>query len=161
MNARVSIREHQRSDMDAYVAWQTDPLIGQHLSWLPKSIEEARASFEDLMSQQSDPKRVRYFFAVVYTESQEVVGDVGFTADNNLRGDCGWFISSKFQGRGYATDAVKLLVDSAFNSYGMKELIASCARSNAASIRIMEKCGFKLQRNNEERVWYAKSCEVT
>ena len=157
MQHRVHIREHLASDVDAYIDWQTDSTVARHLSWLPRSPAAAEASLRDAIEQQSDVARTRFFFAVVLNETQEVIGDVGFTASDPLQGNCGWFLRKDFQGSGYATEAVNQMIEHAFQSRGLEVLTASCRRANAASTRIMTKCGFVLSHESEQRLWYRQS----
>jgi len=156
---RVFIREHISSDVDAYIEWQTDPDVARYLSWLPRNRIEARGSFRDAIEQQNQADRTRFYFAVVLHETQDVIGDVGFTLSEPLQGGCGWFIRKDFQGQGYATEAVTQMIRYAFNSISLEVLTASCRRENAASARIMGKCGFILEKESETRSWYTQSRE--
>jgi RimJ/RimL family protein N-acetyltransferase len=156
---RVHIREHIPSDVDAYIDWQTDPKIARYLSWLPRSRAGAEASLWDSIEQQSMVDRERFFFAVILHDTQEVIGDVGFTVSGQLQGDCGWFLRRDFQGKGYATEAVNQMIAHAFQCKGLEVLTASCRCENAASTRIMSKCGFVLDDESEKRLWYRQSEE--
>ena len=159
MSKQVHIREHIAGDVDAYVDWQTDPEVARYLSWLPRSRADAEASLWDAIEQQSVEDRKRFFFAIVLNDTQEVIGDVGYTASIPSPGNCGWFLRKSFQGRGYATEAVKQMIELAFQSESIDALSASCRCANAASIRIMTKCGFILENKSEGRLWYRQLAE--
>jgi len=156
---RVRIREHIPNDLDAYIDWQTDPEVARYLSWLPGSRAGAEASLRDSIEQQSVVDRKRFFFAVILHDTQEVIGDVGFTVSDRLHGDCGWFLGINFQGRGYATEAVSEMIAHAFQFQELEVLTASCRRGNTASTRIMSKCGFVQDDETEKRLWYRQSRE--
>jgi ribosomal-protein-alanine N-acetyltransferase len=156
---RVFIREHISSDADAYIEWQTDTGIARYLSWLPRSRIEAEASLRKAIEQQNQTDRTRFYFAVVLHETQEVIGEVGFTLSEPLQASCGWFMRTDFQGQGYATEAVKQMIRYAFNSISLEVLMASCRRENAGSVRVMGKCGFILEKESERRSWYTQSRE--
>lgn len=151
----IEIREHVESDIEAYYEWQSDPAIATFVSWLPRTRSQIEASLHDAIIQQAAHPRTRYFFAVVDLSSKEVVGDVGFTVVEEGVGDCGWFIRRKFWGNGHATDALRQLITLAFEKAGIHRLKASCARENAASRRIMEKCGFIRVAQTETRLYYS------
>jgi RimJ/RimL family protein N-acetyltransferase len=156
---RVHIREHIPSDLDAYIDWQTDPDVARYISWLPRSRADAEASLWDAIEQQSVVARMRFYLSVVLSGTQEMIGDVGFTLSEPLQGECGWFVRKDCQGQGYATEAVNHLIKYAFQSKGLEALTASCRRTNIASVRIMNKCGFVLESESEERLWYKQSKE--
>lgn len=151
---KVHIREYSHSDLEAFVDWQTDPKVARYLSWLPKSRAEAEASFWDAIEQQNIVERTQFFFAVVLNDTQEVVGGVGYTISDQAKSNCGWFIRKNFHGKGYATEAVNQMIEFAFRSKELKILTASCRCTNAASTRIMAKCGFVLENETENRLWF-------
>lgn len=156
----VEIREHVECDFEAYYEWQSDPAIASFVSWLPKTREQCEADLRDAILQQDARPRVRYFFAVVESDSKEVVGDVGLTVIEPGVGDCGWFILRRFWGRGYATAAARKLIAMVFEDAGLHQLKASCAVGNAASRRVMEKCGFLCVDRSESRLRYSLSKEA-
>lgn len=53
----------------------------------------------------------------------------------------GWYLTSDHWGRGYATEATRLLVEFAFGTLGIRRLIATVDPENAASRCVLEKSG--------------------
>ena len=153
---RILIREHTIDDLEPYCDWQSDAEVGRHVSWLPRTRSEAETSLRDAIAQQHTAPRVRYFLAVALVASGEMVGDVGFTLRSPSVADCGWFIRKRFWGNGYGPDAVHLMASYALSIPGVEELAASCSRQNAPSIRVMEKSGFSLTRESDNRLWYSR-----
>ena len=49
----------------------------------------------------------------------------------------------RYWGQGYATEAVRALIDHAFGDLGHQALQAGARVSNPASRRVLEKCGFQ------------------
>ena len=71
------------------------------------------------------------------------IGDLcfkGIGADHNP--EIGYGILDEFQGQGYATEAVKLALKWAFDNTGVVAVEAESDPDNAASQRVLEKCGF-------------------
>jgi RimJ/RimL family protein N-acetyltransferase len=78
----------------------------------------------------------------------------GIYANNNLIGllnqvdrneyeiELGYFISSKYWNKGYATIALKLAIDKLFR-IGYKRVMAAHFENNIASARVMQKCGMQ------------------
>jgi len=54
----------------------------------------------------------------------------------------GYWIGEPWWGQGLASEAVKRVVDFAFETLGEARISASCFADNKASARILEKCGF-------------------
>ncbi len=57
-------------------------------------------------------------------------------------GEVHYSVIPKYWGRGFATEAVKAIVDLAFNTLNLHRIEAGCAVENCASIRVLEKTGF-------------------
>ncbi len=157
MTSSVHIREHYPDDLEGFLEWQTDPIYSKHLSWLPQSREDAISNFGEAMRQQNIKNRSEYFFAVIHSELNQYVGDVGFSLTEKWYGNCGWFIRNSQQGKGYATEAVMQLIHFAFESLHLKFLTASCRKANIPSYRIMQKCNFIKQKETDRRIWFFQS----
>jgi len=57
--------------------------------------------------------------------------------------ELGYSIVPEFQARGLATEMVRALVAFALGNPGVKRVIAHTIPANAASIRVLERCGFR------------------
>jgi RimJ/RimL family protein N-acetyltransferase len=73
------------------------------------------------------------------------VGTCGFKGgpDGNGTVETGYSILVEHQRRGYAPEAVAALVDWAFSDPGVSRVIAHTLPDLRASIRVLEKCGFR------------------
>ena len=79
----------------------------------------------------------------IETKEGERVGDLSFKGiDSAGAPEIGYGIVDEFQGRGYATEAVGALVDWALSRPGVVRVEAETEPDNAASKRVLEKCGF-------------------
>ncbi len=81
----------------------------------------------------------------------EWVGRIGLfhvrseAAPDALRGqrEIGWMFAEAHQGRGYATEAARAVLDHAFDDRGMPIVYSQTSDSNAASTRMMHRLGLK------------------
>ena len=60
--------------------------------------------------------------------------------------ELGYRIGENVTNLGYASEAVKLILDKAFNTYGLNKIIAGTARDNLTSKRVLLKNGFTFSR---------------
>ena len=73
------------------------------------------------------------------------IGELCFKGlDSNGIAEIGYGISEKYQNNGYATEAVKAVLEWAFNHPDVTAIEAETDSENAASKRVLEKCGFIL-----------------
>ena len=57
----------------------------------------------------------------------------------------GYKLLPEYTGRGYATEAVKKLTDEAVFREKLHRIVAYVQPDNAASLRVLEKCGFEFE----------------
>ncbi|MBV6403918.1 MAG: GNAT family N-acetyltransferase [Flavobacteriales bacterium] len=77
-------------------------------------------------------------------EGSDPIGALILKQFDHALGKCevAYFISEAHGGQGYATLGVMWAVDHAFGRLGMRKAVARIAPDNAASIRVVEQCGF-------------------
>lgn len=95
------------------------------------------------------------FLKKEYTDSykEEIIGQV--TAQENGKDlsirDVGWYIDPKYQGKGYATEAAKAMIDYMFKKVEIEKIVSGAVKENIGSCKIFEKLGFnKIGEVNEE-----------
>ena len=91
--------------------------------------------------------REAFQFAVVLKESGEVIGGAGLHSVNwdNRKAEVGYLIRKQDRGKGYATEAVRLLLEYAFKDLQLNKVGARMFAVNEASKKIVENCGFTLE----------------
>ncbi len=90
----------------------------------------------------------RYVFGVHLTEGDVLVGRI--SVDNVVRGawqnaTIGYFIDRENNGRGLGTEAVTAAIRFAFEEAQLHRLQAGVMPRNVASIRVLEKSGFRFE----------------
>ena len=85
-----------------------------------------------------------YAVWMIEREDRARVGDLCFKGlrENGIA-EIGYGIQDAFQGQGYATEAVRAACRWAFGHAEVKTLEAETDAGNAASQRVLEKCGFR------------------
>ena len=61
----------------------------------------------------------------------------------NKKADIGYWIGKQYQGKGIATECVKLVVNYAFDELKLEEILAYVFPDNNSSIRVLKKNGFE------------------
>lgn len=59
--------------------------------------------------------------------------------------EIGYHVGQRYTNKGYAAEAVAAFLPAVMERLGIREITGVCAAENAASRRVMEKCGFALQ----------------
>jgi ribosomal-protein-alanine N-acetyltransferase len=87
-----------------------------------------------------------YAFLIFRSDDNAMVG--GLTIANIRRGvaqagSVGYWVGAPFARKGYMTAAVRALIPYSFSALRLHRLEAACIPDNVASIRLLEKTGFK------------------
>lgn len=159
---RLEIRRSTSDDLDAIWEYRRLPEVNRWLGRAPGSREEFR---EISLA----PERLETLFtialrpvegtdtAVIGTEGSgtEVIGDVmvrigdgwaqSEVADGakGVEAELGWVLSPAFTGHGYATEAIRAVIDVCFGPLGLRRVHAGCFAANEPSWRLMERLGMQ------------------
>ena len=89
-------------------------------------------------------KRQALEMAIVLKSSNDLVGAIALTLTMaHRRGELGYWIGLPYWGRGYATEAARVVIDYGFEELGLRRIQAQHMSRNPASGRVMQKLGMK------------------
>lgn len=93
--------------------------------------------------------------AVVERASGLTVGDVGlhWVSERDRTAEIGFTFDPRCQGKGFATEAARALVDWAFTAAGIHRVIGRAEARNIASARVLEKLGMRREAHLVENEW--------
>ena len=72
-----------------------------------------------------------------------LIGICGYTPSKDRTAELGYWIGKDYWNRGFATEAVRRLIDHGYTRSGIKRFHCSHFQENAASARVITKLGFK------------------
>lgn len=150
---RVHLRPVEPEDLPSICTWANDPEIrGLTGEVLPMSSKRA-ADFLEKIHKEPD----RIWFSVVLKEDNRLIGEAGLlrmfhpwkTTDLALiigEKDC-W-------GKGYGTEAIKLLLDYAFGYLSFHRVAVGVVGFNKRALQFYEKVGFKKEGIQRDGYYY-------
>jgi ribosomal-protein-alanine N-acetyltransferase len=88
----------------------------------------------------------------ILNSEKRIVGGTGVSGLPNENGEVqiGYFTDERYYNRGIATEATTGLCNWAFLHPDIKAVVANTLVDGFASQRVLQKCGFELQGENEE-----------
>ena len=147
--AGVTLRAPQSGDYAEWAALREtsrDFLVPWEPTW--PSDDLTRSAFRRRLKRYAEDQRsdAAYAFLIFRNDDNAMVG--GLTLANIRRGvaqagSIGYWIGVPFAKKGYMTAAVRALIPYGFTALRLHRLEAACIPNNAASIRLLEKTGFK------------------
>ena len=135
---RLLLRPLTVADAEDMFEWVSDERVARYMVYTTYTEIGKVREWLAFASQDTN----KYHFAFQRISDGKLIGSGNIRPDRkdgswgfgyNLRHDC-W-------GMGYATEAVKAMMDYARRIFGAKKFIASHAEPNAASGNVMKKCG--------------------
>jgi RimJ/RimL family protein N-acetyltransferase len=157
---RLRLRRSRPEDAEAISAYRSDPDVRRWQGWEHTDPESLRAEIREMASRAPGDPGGWVQLSVEDRETGRLVGDVGLSPAEGEPGviKIGYTIAPEFQGRGYATEAIEVLVAYAFERLGAEVVRAYASADNLPSIRVAEKIGMRLVERMEHRsgdeVWF-------
>jgi ribosomal-protein-alanine N-acetyltransferase len=145
MDASVFLRAVEVSDADALFPLIYQTGVTSTICWDgPKSFEDYR---EGLRKREMEVKDgFTHLFTIVERSTGRQVGSIDIRPYNHpYLSDMGLWIGMPFQGKGYATEAIRQIAAYGFEKLRMEKIEAKIFVGNIASRRAFEKNGFQLE----------------
>jgi RimJ/RimL family protein N-acetyltransferase len=153
---RLTLRPFEDGDFEAVHAMRSDPEVVRYLYGEPLSEDETR----DLLAKRAGNSAWAaegdwLSVAVVERASGTTVGDLAlnWVSERDRTAEIGFIFDPRHQGKGFATEAARALVDWVFATGGFHRVIGRTEARNAASARVLEKLGMRLEAHFVENEW--------
>lgn len=136
------------SDLPHFVDIYTSDKLMQFVSD-PFSKKEAKSLFERFSRFNSARPQHHYLFSVINNINQKLVGFCGVNSIKNdvaistKTGEIGVMLIDSAIGKGIGTEVLTALVNYCFHELGFKKLVGPPSPDNIASIKMLEKAGFR------------------
>jgi RimJ/RimL family protein N-acetyltransferase len=153
---RLLLREFVMADWPVVLAYQCDPRYLQYYEWTDRTPEDVQCFVQMFLDQQAVQPRRRFQLAVVLKESGQLIGNCGIrkASIDAHEADIGYELSPDHWGHGYAAEAARAIVQFGFTELKVHRIWAWCIADNAASTRVLEKIGFKLEGRLREKEYF-------
>jgi RimJ/RimL family protein N-acetyltransferase len=144
--ARLLLRAATAEDAEVTWPYRRLETVGEWLTETPTDLAAYRRTFVE-------PARLAA--TVVVERDGAVIGDFMLRIEDawaqsevssqarNTQAELGWVLDPHHAGVGYATEAVRGLIDYCFTRLGTRRVVANCFLANDASWRLMERVGMR------------------
>jgi len=144
VTVRLRLRPLREGDADFLCSLDTDPIVMKHVHQGALRPEEARGFAGSRIALARSRRRFGRWIA----EDRETGEPLGWVELHPLYGrdrqdlQAGYQFAPRIWSRGYATEALRVVLDYALGPGGLDRVAAIVRPENAASIRVLERCGF-------------------
>ena len=140
------MRRFAPSDACALAAYRSEPEVARYQGWeAPYSVEEAARFIASLRDLAPGTPGTWFQFAVARAAGEPPIGDCALhTLHTDPRqAELGFTFATAHQGRGYASEAVALVLGYAFHTLAMHRVVSYTDVRNERAARLLERTGFR------------------
>lgn len=132
------LRYEDGADIHAYFNEE----LARFYDWWPKTLADGRGFVRFFKTGYQEEQSIRW--GITLKPHDKVIGTLGFSDfDHFSRAELGYELAIEYQHKGIMSEALKAIIPFGFNEMEMHRIQASVFLENTASIRLLEKLGFK------------------
>lgn len=150
---RLIFRDHEIADLEPYCEMESDPVYRAHQTVHPR--EELERKFNRAWL----PVKELGLLATVFKPDGRYIGRTGLyphrTEDGGIvpgEATLAFYLARPYWGQGIATEAGRAFIEHGFRDLGLVKIHAGMNAANLASVRVIEKLGFKWVRSGGDSV---------
>ncbi|MDR2806557.1 MAG: GNAT family N-acetyltransferase [Puniceicoccales bacterium] len=147
---RLILRSIEEKDTEDFIETLSDYETVYMLTFMPWPFERNRIMdyLENLSWGMARGNAI--YWAVALPGKDQFIGVIGLTLEHEHdRAELHFWLSKKYRGKGYMTEAAKRVIHYVFTELGVNRLDVNHLNINHASQRVIAKCGFRLECEKE------------
>jgi ribosomal-protein-alanine N-acetyltransferase len=137
--ARLRLRPPALDDLEAVYAYASDPAVVRYMGWPRHTSRGMTRAFLRSRAVEFAERGTGTFLVEL---DGAVIGSTGLHLYDDAPAATGYIVVRSHWGHGYATEATLAMIALAREN-GLPRVEAGCHPDNAASIRVLEKCGLR------------------
>lgn len=155
-SARLRLRRLQTSDAQALCAYRSLPEVARFQSWDTFGSEDAARLISEQASLRAGTPGTWFQLALVNSASDSLIGDCGlhFLANDTHQVEVGITLAPAHQSRGFATEALRCVLDYFLSVAGSHRVFAITDVENQAAASLFRRLGFREEGRFVENVWF-------
>ena len=148
INEQIHLSRIQATDCAACVEYLNDKDVYARTLRIPSPYTEKDFKNWLEIDRKATEQHGRPAHWAIRDEQESLIGGLGLVtgqAFESHRAELGYWLGKPFWDRGIMTAVVRRICEAAFAEFGLAKITANVFSDNAASARVLEKCGFQLE----------------
>ncbi|HSP83008.1 MAG TPA: GNAT family protein [Gillisia sp.] len=154
---RIIIRPVEIGDKESIFTYRAEPETSKYLSLTPQIVEDVE-EFIKKSSNEIDVPGTWFQFVIIEKVTNQLIGDIGIhfleTDSENKQVEIGYTLDTRFRGKGYASEALSVIIEYLVSKLNKHRIIASIDPSNLDSIKLVERLGFRKEAHFIESLFF-------
>ncbi|WIG55766.1 MAG: hypothetical protein OJF61_001554 [Rhodanobacteraceae bacterium] len=143
VTARLRLDALRDEDADALFAYRADPAVARFQGWKPASVTDAKRFIEAQQAVAPDTPGTWWQRAIRLRDSGELIGDLGLHFMDDGVVEVGISLAPAQQRKGYAREALEVMLDFVFGGLRKRRVLARVAPRNFMCMRLLEGMGMR------------------
>lgn len=140
---KLKLKIVEKSDAKNIHALRTNPEVSK---FIKRDLNKSLLEIENFIEEKN---KTDYFFKINPKENNEFAGTIAIWNINREKkyAELGYELLPNYQNKGIMTNAIKEILNFAFNELNFETIEAFTDKENLSSRKLLEKIGFKLVKN--------------
>lgn len=153
---RLALRGLEESDAQRVFEYRSCPEVSGFQAWGTQSRDEIQLYIRGLSATQAGMPGVWYQIAITLLPSRKLIGDCGFhvLTTEPRQAEFGITLAPEYQSQGYATEALRALLDYLLVKLGKHRVFGSVDPRNIRSISLMQRLGMRNEAHFVRSLWF-------
>ncbi len=145
LTEQLRLREFTRNDVDAVAEFRKVPRYLEYYYRPPYTREECVHFVDKCIAWSRENPRCKFQLAITDRSGDVLLGNCGVRTESieSRRGDVGYELSPVYWGHGFASEAVRAILQVGFEDLSLDGIEARCVVANKRSVRLLERLGFE------------------
>lgn len=148
-SSRLKLRLFQDHDQEIFEAYRSDPDVAKFQSWSSFNHEDACRFIQRLKTTRFGTPGQWFQIAIAHKETNLLLGDIGVRFQNLTSVEIGFTLAKTNQRKGFAVEAIELLLSVLFERCGVRRVVAITDERNLSSVNLLRKIGMKYESSNQ------------
>lgn len=141
---RLFLNQPNENDLENITKILNNPIYSKNTINIPFPYSKDNARFWVELAKEGFKNTNHYIFAIRLKENNELFGAIDLGIDKRFnKAELGYWIDEKLWNNGYASEAVKAVIDFGFKNLKLKRIFASYFDFNLSSGKVLEKSGME------------------
>lgn len=149
IGSRIELRQMDVKYADDIFEYTSNRASTRYVLWeRHKDIKDTLSFIENVYDVESAGYSLTW--AIYHVDDKKVIGTIDLNYREEYKNvEVGYILNNKYWHMGYATEALQLVIDFARNYLPIKQLYGVVMPENKASVKVLEKNGFKYEKKIE------------
>lgn len=141
---RIALRSIKPEDARALFNYRCDAQTNKYQGWIPKTIKDAE-EFINKNPKDFNQPQTWYQLMIIEIDTNAIIGDVGVHFIDEHQVEIGITLDKEKHGKGYASEAIIMLLEFLFLKLNKHRVIGSVDPRNISSISMLKRLGFRME----------------